>query len=256
MLVLTRKPNEKIVFPGIDARVQVVEIKSGSVRLGIEAPEHVRVFREELLTASAAAQERPARSRQREWSHALRNRLNGATVGLALARRQLLAGQGEAANDTLDRVREEIAGLDSALTTRDRPQAVAPRRAPSALLVEDDRNECQLLAGLLRISGFEVSTAEDGHEALDHLARSGPLDLMLLDMMLPRCDGATTVRMVRRDERFDRMRIFGVTGHPPESFDLAFGAGGVDGWFRKPLSPESLLAELQAVAGMTEALAV
>lgn len=255
MLVLTRKTNEKIVFPGIDARVQVVEIKSGCVRLGIEAPEHVRVFREELLAATTAAPG-AADARRREWSHTLRNRLNGATVGLALARRQLLAGQGAAAHETLDLVHEEIAGLNTALKTGDGPKAPAARRSPSALLVEDDRNECQLLAGLLRISGFDVVTAEDGHEALDLLSRSGPLDLMLLDMMLPRCDGATTVRMVRGDERFDHMRIFGVTGHPPESFDLTCGAGGVDGWFRKPLSPENLLAELQAVAGMTEALAV
>jgi carbon storage regulator CsrA len=48
MLVLSRRPNEKIIFPGLGITVQVAEIKGGRVRLGIEAPPEVKVLREEL----------------------------------------------------------------------------------------------------------------------------------------------------------------------------------------------------------------
>jgi carbon storage regulator CsrA len=49
MLVLTRRPNESIVFSGLGVTVRVIEVRGNSVRLGIEAPPSVRVFRAELL---------------------------------------------------------------------------------------------------------------------------------------------------------------------------------------------------------------
>lgn len=49
MLVLSRRLNEKIVLPSIATRIQVVAIKAGVVRLGIDAPPSVPVYREELL---------------------------------------------------------------------------------------------------------------------------------------------------------------------------------------------------------------
>jgi len=51
MLVLSRKLNEKIVIDG-GIVVTVVKIEGGQVRIGIEAPSHVKVFREEILSKS------------------------------------------------------------------------------------------------------------------------------------------------------------------------------------------------------------
>jgi carbon storage regulator len=51
MLVLSRKPNESILI-GKDVRVTVVDIYRNQVRLGIEAPEHITVLREELRVPS------------------------------------------------------------------------------------------------------------------------------------------------------------------------------------------------------------
>ena len=47
MLVVTRKTDEKILI-GEDIKVTLVAVRGGSVRLGIEAPEHVRILREEV----------------------------------------------------------------------------------------------------------------------------------------------------------------------------------------------------------------
>jgi carbon storage regulator len=49
MLVLARRLNERIVMPCVQATIQVVGIQGGIVRLGIEAPADVKVFREEVL---------------------------------------------------------------------------------------------------------------------------------------------------------------------------------------------------------------
>ena len=48
MLVLSRRVNEKILFPGLHTSVQILAIKSGLVRLGIDAPNNVHVLREEV----------------------------------------------------------------------------------------------------------------------------------------------------------------------------------------------------------------
>jgi carbon storage regulator len=48
MLVLSRKVNEKIVIDG-GIVVTVVKVEGGQVRIGIEAPDHVKVYREEIL---------------------------------------------------------------------------------------------------------------------------------------------------------------------------------------------------------------
>ena len=48
MLVLSRRLSEKIVFPGLKTAVQVVSIKPGIVRLGVDAPPNIVVLREEL----------------------------------------------------------------------------------------------------------------------------------------------------------------------------------------------------------------
>jgi carbon storage regulator CsrA len=49
MLVLSRRRNEKIVLPGLGATIQVLDIRHGTVRLGIVAPPDVTVLREELV---------------------------------------------------------------------------------------------------------------------------------------------------------------------------------------------------------------
>ena len=54
MLVLSRRLHERIQFPGLNITVQVVAIKPGVVRIGIEAPSHVKVFREEILAQPPA----------------------------------------------------------------------------------------------------------------------------------------------------------------------------------------------------------
>ena len=119
-----------------------------------------------------------------------------------------------------------------------------PESLRKALLVEDDQNERELLAGFLRISGFDVDTAGDGCDALDRFLAGTRPDVVLLDMGLPRCDGAATTREIRRDPSWAGLKIFAVTGHSPDEYDVDQGPRGIDRWFSKPLDPVALVREL------------
>jgi CheY-like chemotaxis protein len=94
------------------------------------------------------------------------------------------------------------------------------------------------------MAGLDVDTAGDGTDALDYLHTRSRPDVVLLDMVLPRCDGPTTVREIRRDPAYADLKIFALSGYSPEGFNVTNGPGGVNRWFRKPIDPERLLHDL------------
>jgi carbon storage regulator CsrA len=256
MLVLSRKPTQRLVFPTLNTAIQVLEIRRGMVRLGIEAPPDVTVLREEVLARPAeripepprAPEPTPDRGITEAFGRQLCDRLKTTGMGLGLLRLQLEAGLTEEAQQTLAQIQEDFQilryGAEGEIAGPAVPPPAKPSRLRKALLVEDDRNERELLAGFLRQSGLNVDTAGDGSDALDYLGRHARPDVVLLDMGLPRVDGPTTVREIRRNPALTGIRIFGVTGHLPEEFGLELGPRGIDGWFQKPLDPMALLQQL------------
>lgn len=66
MLVLSRKLNEKI-FIGDNICITVVDIDRGKVRIGIEAPRDINIYREELMPLVQAAQSQTEEQQLREW---------------------------------------------------------------------------------------------------------------------------------------------------------------------------------------------
>ncbi len=251
MLVLSRRHNEKIILPTVRTSIEVLEIKGDRVRLGIEAPADVAILREELATrqgydpAAAKAAAEAAQGETRKQRHALRNQLNKAALGIAVAQRQMQAGDLDQAVQTLAKIGESIQQLGQHVDLL-APAAEAAPAAPKALLVEDDTNECQLLAGFFRMAGYQVATANDGSDALDYLAHHEQPDVMLLDMMLPHCDGPTTIRLLRGNPQYSNLKIFAMSGHTPAELGLDCRTSGVARWFQKPLNPELLLRELDS----------
>lgn len=238
MLVLTRRADEKIVFPTLNVTVHLLRIDGRVARLGIDAPPEVRVLREELAGRPTPPDVRPA---ARSAAHELSNRLSKISLGLHLYRRQQEANQPKHAEATLDRVFAQLDALDRTAVgglVGERP--AAPGRPITALLVDDDSNERELLAGLLGMNGCECATARDGQEALDYLASHDRPDVVLLDMLMPRCDGPTALKAIRANPRLADLRVFCVSGTPPHDLGVPTGSGGVDGWFPKPLNPRTL----------------
>ena len=174
--------------------------------------------------------------------------MKSAGVGLGLLRLQLDAGLPEEARTTLSSLQDDFQllcrGIEGELEDTSAASLHNQPRLQKALLVEDNRNECELLASFLRQSGLEVDTAGDGADALDYLGSHGKPDVILLDMGLPRVDGPTMVRQLRSNPTYAGLKIYGVSGHLPEEFGLEFGPHGIDRWFQKPLDPAALVHDL------------
>lgn len=274
MLVLSRKFNEKLVLPLIKTTIQIVSIKPGLVRIGVDAPDRVKILREEINQArELSLADQGAMVLSREEKHAIYNQLN--TVNLAVTMLQgyqerglsgVSTAEAEVTRNILERLlraSEEITQIlnqamqepDPKPTVSKKPsQSSTQREVPSrtkrrALLVEDDSNERELLAGLLELHGLEVISVEDGTDALEYLSHDQS-DIALIDMMLPRKDGLSTIREIRRDQNFDQMKIYAMTGRDRDEFDLGPNNDGIDAWFTKPLDPRKLLKRLDKALGV------
>jgi carbon storage regulator CsrA len=236
MLVLSRRQNDKVVFPRLGITVEILRINGRSVRVGIDAPPEVSVLRHEIVQQEGhqIASALPST----KLTHRLRNQLNAANLALQLSRKQLERGQRDAAEETLQKALRAFEQLD-------REIGAAQHERLRALLVEDDRNESELLAGFLRLSDFDVDTAADGREALNRLSKQSPPDLVLLDMMMPRLDGPSTVTELRSNPRFEGLRVFAVSGTSPDEIGVPTGPQGVDRWFSKPVDPQRLVSEIR-----------
>ena len=114
MLVLSRRLNEKIIFPESNTMVQVVGMKPGVVRLGVRAPAEVTVLRQEVHErgaewtepqAPAAGDSPPPASAKGDGEQAW---LKSASLGLGLARLQLRVGQMHDAQQTLARLHFQL----------------------------------------------------------------------------------------------------------------------------------------------------
>jgi carbon storage regulator CsrA len=245
MLVLSRRAGEKIVIPNLGIAIEVVRIGGRAVKIGVEAPPSIRVLREELHQQPIA----PSLHRGLEplSRHDLNNRLNHITLGIHLYRRQRDAGMDEQAAATF---RILLQDLENVKQLPENEPAAAPAPVAEALrrrtlVVDDHANERELLAGLLNMNGCDCATASDGQEALEYLQHHERPDVVLLDMRMPRCDGPNTLRLIRQESRLADMRVFCVSGTPPQDLGISTGPGGFDGWFPKPLDLCRLLNAIQ-----------
>jgi len=112
------------------------------------------------------------------------------------------------------------------------------------LVVEDDRSIAGFIAGGLRQEGFAVDVAEDGVAGLE-LARAGPYDAAVVDVMLPRLDGLTLVTALRHAGVATPV-LFLSARHSVDDRVKGLQTGG-DDYLAKPFAFAELLARLQAI---------
>ncbi len=247
MLVLSRRAKDKISFPEVGITVHFIRIQSGTAKIGIDAPMQIQIVRNEVCPDQATDAEN-LRSEllrlPRQVRHAIRNELHAVSVGTHLLREQLHLGMKDDAQETFETIQESLQRLDDNQVLQ-RPQNVpnvpTTSERGTVLVVEDQANERELLARLLSIKGYEVAIAGDGNEALEYLATHDTPKVILMDMNLPRCDGASAVRKIRANSEHGDARVFAVSGSSPENNELEIGRQGIDRWFSKPVNTDSLL---------------
>ena len=116
------------------------------------------------------------------------------------------------------------------------------------LVVDDDKNICELLKLYLENDGYTVYIANDGQEAVNTFQQKAP-QLVLLDIMLPKIDGWQVCREIRK---ISSAPIIMLTAKG-ETFDKVLGLElGADDYVTKPFDAKEVMARIKAVLRRTD----
>jgi CheY-like chemotaxis protein len=118
-------------------------------------------------------------------------------------------------------------------------------RGRRVLIVDDDMRNVYSLTALLRAKGVQVEAAPDGQAALEKLAQSSTVELVLMDIMMPGMDGYEAIRRIRAQPGRGKLPIIALTAKAmPGDRQKCLDAGASD-YVSKPLDAQKFLATLR-----------
>ncbi|TWU57775.1 response regulator [Rubripirellula reticaptiva] len=249
MLVLSRRAQQQITFPGLDITLSILQVRGRIVKIGIEAPTDIKVKRSEVVDVEVQPNSEfdSLLTSDSEWGeeeHRRRNQLNTLQLLVDAVQLQLRRGDDVDAKrligsllDKLDVANYEISSPD---TCQDKTGATAFRQL-RVLVVEDSENERGLMTYLLASHGFVVYVARDGAEALSQLRHGcGLPDVVLMDIDMPFGNGIETLQYIRHDVMLSQLMVYAVTGSRRNLDNEPVGRGW-DRWFSKPVDVRQLV---------------
>src|SRR6266516_4648509 len=118
-----------------------------------------------------------------------------------------------------------------------------PAKKTTILAADDDPQLLRLMTRNLQLDGYDVIAASDGQQALE-LVENNNLDLLLLDVMMPKMDGFTVCYRVRE---FSAVPIIIITARGQDQDKVRGLDLGADDYLTKPFSVDELLARVRAV---------
>ena len=117
------------------------------------------------------------------------------------------------------------------------------KKIPTILIADDDANICELVRLYLEKEGFQTVVCLDGKRAIE-IFREGGIDLAILDIMMPKADGVTVCREIRKESK---MPVIMLTAKG-ETFDKVLCLDlGADDYIVKPFEGKELVARVKAV---------
>jgi CheY-like chemotaxis protein len=114
------------------------------------------------------------------------------------------------------------------------------------LVVDNEPHMQRLLEFTLRKSGATVQSAGSGGQALV-LLRENPIDLMIIDYLMPGLDGFQVIRAIRDDSRLKDLPIIMMTSRGQTDVREAASGLGIAAFHTKPFSPTDLLADIKRI---------
>ncbi len=126
------------------------------------------------------------------------------------------------------------------------------------LIVDDEERMRKLVKDFLVRHGYMVMEAEDGERAIEMFFSDKNVDLIILDVMMPKMDGWEVLETIRK---FSRVPVIMLTAKSEERDELRGFQLGVDEYITKPFSPKILIARAEALlrrskVGQTDVLEV
>jgi DNA-binding response OmpR family regulator len=121
-------------------------------------------------------------------------------------------------------------------------------KGKTVLIVDDEESLRELAAKLIERRGYGVLTAASGADALAVLKSGAPVDLVVLDVMMPGLDGLQTLAEIRKLERANLFVIL-LTAQSDDAEVLGGYKKGADYYITKPLKPAELLNVVDYLIG-------
>lgn len=125
--------------------------------------------------------------------------------------------------------------------------SVIGQHQPTVLVVEDNDDTSFMLRTVLTRKGYRVVEAWDGKQAVG-VAEDEELDLILLDLQLPRLNGIGVIHRLRHNAKLENVPIVIITGQDPEKYRNSAIAEGCDDFLLKPIDFDRLDALLDYYA--------
>ncbi|NML16204.1 hybrid sensor histidine kinase/response regulator [Azohydromonas caseinilytica] len=222
---------------GVDARGRVrLRLEVSDTGIGLTAEQRARLFEPFRQADSSTAR-----------------RYGGTGLGLWISRRLVQAMDGELALEstpgrgTLVRLRLPFEPAEAAARAVPVPAPAAGPRPLRVLVVDDIALNREVLRALLQLRGHVVEEVDNGEAAVRRVA-AGDIDLVLMDVEMPGCDGLEATRALRAlPGAAGRTPVWAVTGRAFDHDVAQARAAGMDGHLSKPVDVPTLDAVLQQV---------
>jgi CheY-like chemotaxis protein len=179
---------------------------------------------------------------------------HGATTTSALQEAAIAGGMRSLRSAGIDRVvrgettlteLERVVGAVGSDDSVPAVEAAAPPM-PAIFVVDDDPVQRLLVSSTLEKSGYRVSQACDGAEALRRIEAGEECALLLTDLHMPELDGDQLIRKLRADPRSAALPIVVLSGSAEDNRESELIDIGADDYIRKPVDPPRLLARVRA----------
>ena len=112
------------------------------------------------------------------------------------------------------------------------------------LIVDDEKGIRDVIKEYCLFENYEVVEAENGLEAIDTVNNNKDIDLIVLDIMMPKMDGYTTLKEIRK---VSAVPVLMLSARSEEYNKLLSFELGVDDYVTKPFSPKELIARIKAI---------
>ncbi len=156
---------------------------------------------------------------------------------------------------------EFVADDQTAIATPDRPtfeerldqlEQESQENKRTILIVDDNQDMRQFLIGILN-KEYNVEAASDGEEAKD-IIKQKPVDLVITDLMMPKCDGLELTQYIKQDPDLGYIPVILLTAKTAIESRLQAMQFGADDYVTKPFEPEYLRARVQNIITQREQL--
>ena len=114
------------------------------------------------------------------------------------------------------------------------------------LMVEDTPHLSEEIADILRLEGYRVAIAHNGHRAMELLPESNP-DLIITDLLMPGMDGFELIRQVRSIASFKSIPIIILSAKTLDDDKLRGKEAGADAFIRKPCKAHELVTTINSL---------